>query len=63
MNVVYQNGAILSLEDTIENKKSDVPGVLDAKITEVFNCRRGLTSVAVFFSLVGYMVCNTSTRF
>ena len=50
--MVYHNGAILPLEDTLENKKSDVPSVIDAKITDVFFCRRGLNRVAVFFSLV-----------
>jgi intracellular sulfur oxidation DsrE/DsrF family protein len=57
VNVVYQNGAILSLDDTFENKKSDVPGVIDAKITEFFICRRGLNRVAVFFSLVKFVWC------
>ncbi|XP_065353383.1 nucleolar protein 11-like [Cloeon dipterum] len=49
-SIVFQNGAIMSVEDALSNKKLKVPDVLPGKASRVFFEKDKLKEIAVFIS-------------
>jgi len=52
VKVVFQNGAMLSVEEALEKKKLDIPGCIEKKVSQVFLSQSGLLKFAVFVSSV-----------